>query len=272
MGGQIHVHRPRVMPDSAAFVHLAKAVELGHGAVMCVVALAWKAHPKWRLIIAGNRDEFHARAAAPLARWEAPAHVIAGRDLQAGGSWLGVSDEGRVAVVTNVRSADGPDPSLASRGELVSGFLAGAGRYAALETADLGDFNAFNLLIATSVDAHLLTNRPDPARAPLPPGIHSVSNGEVNEPWPRRDAIEAAMRDWINAGAANPYTLFGALGSELPLGPDSPPVFIRAPVYGTRCSSVIAVDAEGSGQIIERRFDAHGQPLGEVAQDFSWAV
>src|SRR5688572_15171238 len=91
---------------------------------MCVLALAWKASPRWRLIVAGNRDERHARPAAPLARREDAQHVLAGRDLQSGGSWLGVSDEGRFAVVTNVRGGS-TDPAPRSRGALVADFLRG---------------------------------------------------------------------------------------------------------------------------------------------------
>ncbi len=91
---------------------------------MCVVAVAIDAHPRWRLVVAGNRDEYHARASAPLARWDEVSGIIAGRDLVSGGSWMGVSEAGRFAVVTNIRDADGPDPAKLSRGALVADWLA----------------------------------------------------------------------------------------------------------------------------------------------------
>lgn len=91
---------------------------------MCLIAFAWQAHPRWRLLLAGNRDEFHARPSAALARWN-DSVVIGGRDLEAGGTWLGVTDAGRCCVVTNVR--DPRDPQLgASRGLLATDYLAGA--------------------------------------------------------------------------------------------------------------------------------------------------
>src|ERR1700754_2725628 len=96
---------------------------------MCILAFAWQAHPRWHLVLAGNRDERHDRPAAPLARWEAPADLIAGRDLKSGGTWLGVSEKGRLAVVTNLRGHGGPDPAKVSRGALVADLLAGEGAY-----------------------------------------------------------------------------------------------------------------------------------------------
>jgi uncharacterized protein with NRDE domain len=97
---------------------------------MCIAAFAWRAHPRWLLIAAANRDEYHARPAASLARWPDADHVLAGWDLQSGGTWLGVSEQGRFALVTNVRGYGLPDVDRASRGALVSDLLTGAGRYA----------------------------------------------------------------------------------------------------------------------------------------------
>lgn len=112
---------------------------------MCVVALAHRVHPDWPLILIGNRDEFHARPAAPLHQWADGSGIVAGRDLQAGGTWLGVhAPSGRAVVVTNVRGAM-PDPAKDSRGALVTDLLRGQGRFADPAVADLDRFNAFNL-------------------------------------------------------------------------------------------------------------------------------
>src|SRR5690606_4763458 len=117
---------------------------------MCVLAFAWCPHPRWRLVMAGNRDELHARPAQPLERWERPDHLLAGRDLQSGGTWLGVSEQegGRFAVVTNLRGHGPSEPGRASRGALVTGLLTGEGRYADPPDAALSDFNPFNLIFA----------------------------------------------------------------------------------------------------------------------------
>ncbi len=233
---------------------------------MCVVAIAWRAHPKWRLLVAGNRDEFHARSSAPVAQWDDYIGVIAGRDLISGGSWMGVSESERFAVVTNIRDADGPDPDKASRGALVSDYLVTGNLPYALE-----GFNPFNLIVVGPQDAHYLSNRPTPIQSALNPGIHSLSNAIPNEHWPRKDRLAAAVADWVAGAAAKPAKLFEVLYDETPADREAHPIFIRSPVYGTRCSTIIAVDHEGQGQIIERRFDADGAVTGETTIDFSWA-
>jgi len=251
---------------------------------MCVLAFAWAAHPRWRLVLAGNRDELHARPAAPLARWDAPGDVIAGRDLQSGGTWLGISEQGRLAVVTNLRGYGPPTPDRASRGALVSDLLSGSGRYADPDTAALDDFNPFNLIVADQSEAHFLTNRPEPTRTLLGAGVYGLSNGALDEPWPKTTQLKAALLDWLLRDVERPEALFDALAQErLPdfgLPPRSPsdvpqearqsPIFIRNSVYGTRCSTVVAVDADGHGVIVERRFDAGGEPRGEARLAFRW--
>jgi uncharacterized protein with NRDE domain len=234
---------------------------------MCVVALALDCHPRWRLVLAGNRDEYHERAAAPLARWaDAPA-VIAGRDLVAGGSWLGVSEAGRLAVVTNIRNPAGPDPAKASRGALVGDWLA-AGRAPELEV--LPGYNPFNLLLIGAGEARLFSNLPAPQEQRLHPGIHGLSNGHPGENWPRREAAEAELAAWGERDGA-PDELFTMLRDETLLDDGGLPIFINAPVYGTRCSTVVLVDRDGCGTITERRFAADGSAVGEVAIDFRWA-
>lgn len=232
---------------------------------MCVAAAAFRAHPRWRLVVIGNRDEFHERPTAPLARWDNG--VIAGRDLQAGGTWLGVTPAGRFALVTNLRVDGYPKPELASRGALVTDWLAGHVS-AAPET-----MNPFNLFMADAENAWHLTNYPDVQRLPLAPGIHGLSNGPHDAPWAKTRALEAALGAWLAAGENDPAPLFTALAdrTELPgTGPEPrfSPVFIRNPVYGTRCSTVLLIAADGIARIIERRFDADGKPSGETAITF----
>ncbi len=251
---------------------------------MCVLALAWQAHPRWRLVLAGNRDELHARPAAPLARWEAPDHLLAGRDLLSGGTWLGVSEQGRLAVVTNLRGYGPPQPDMASRGALVTDLLAGTGAFADPDAADLAAFNPFNLFLADRTGLRFLSNRPAAMRCALGQGVYGLSNGALDAPWPKTVQLKGALLGWLMTGETAPERLFDALASEMlpPVGlapsvpsdvPQEPlhsPVFIRNPVYGTRCSTVVAIDNGGAGVIIERRFGADGNATGETALDFRW--
>jgi uncharacterized protein with NRDE domain len=249
---------------------------------MCVLAFAWAAHPRWRLVLAGNRDEYHARPAAPLARWAEPYPLIAGRDLASGGTWLGVSETGRLAVVTNLRGHGPPDPGKASRGQLVTDLLAGTGRYADPQPAALVDFNPFNLIVVDTGQASFITNRPDPQRSRLAQGLYGLSNGRLDEPWPKTMRLKAALLGWLTADEGDPEGLFAALRetgvppvgappevpSDVPQEPPLSSIFIEHPVYGTRCSTVVLVDAEGRGLIAERRFAPDGSATGDTRIDF----
>lgn len=251
---------------------------------MCVLAFAWQAHPRWRLLLAGNRDEFHARPAQPLERWTEPHHLLAGRDLQSGGTWLGVSEQGRFAVVTNLRGFGAPVAGLASRGALVTDYLAGAGAYADPLTADLSAFNPVNLIVAARQGAHFLSNRPDVTRSALASGLYGLSNGRLDEPWPKTLRLKSCLLDWITGDARDPEWLFEGLHeqvlpdigleprtpSDVPQEPLQSPIFIRNPVYGTRCSTVVAIDTQGRGVIMERRFTADASETGRTSLTFSW--
>ena len=228
---------------------------------MCVVALAYQAHPDWPLILIGNRDEFHARPAAPLGHWEDGSGIVAGRDLQAGGTWLGVHQpSGRVVVVTNVRGAM-PDPTKESRGALVVDMLRGDGRFAAPAEADLDRFNAFNLF-AVDGAARLLTNRPKPLIASLAPGVHALANEPVEAPCPRAERLRAALMAVVEA-RADPEGLLDALTAE-----SDSALFLLGDVYGTRASTLVAISAAGDVHMVERRYEAGGRPAGTTALDF----
>lgn len=237
---------------------------------MCVAAIAWLANARWQLVVIGNRDEFHERPTAPLARWEADPimeGIIAGRDLQAGGTWLGVSETGRAALVTNLRAEGYPQAHLASRGALVTDWLAGQAP-AAPET-----MNPFNLFCADAEEAWHFANHPATLRRALTPGIHGLSNGAHDAPWAKTRALEAALADWLAANDDDLAGLFAALRDETELPGEGPEprfssVFIRHPAYGTRCSTVLTIAADGRGRIIERRFDAAGADAGETELTF----
>ena len=228
---------------------------------MCVVALALQTHPDWPLILVGNRDEFHARPAAALAAWDDGSGIVAGRDLQAGGTWLGVHQpSGRVVVVTNVRGAM-PDPAKESRGQLVVDMLRGAGRFADPATAHLDRFNAFNLFAVDGMP-RLLTNRPRPLIAALDPGVHALANEPVDAPCPRAERLRAALAAIVATGA-DPETLLDTLMAE-----DDPALFLRGDVYGTRASTLVTISATGDVRMIERRYEKGGRPAGTTALTF----
>ena len=229
---------------------------------MCVVALAHRVHPDWPLILIGNRDEFHARAAAPLHAWQDGGGIVAGRDLQAGGTWLGVHrPSGRVVVVTNVRGAM-PDPAKESRGALVADLLQASGRFADPAADDLPRFNAFNLFAVSEDSARLLTNRPVPLIMPLDAGVHALANEPIDSPCPRAERLRAALGAVV-AARADPEALLDTL-----MGENDPALFLRGDVYGTRASTLVAVSPDGAVKMIERRYEAGGRPAGTTALQF----
>ncbi|MCA0210682.1 MAG: NRDE family protein [Proteobacteria bacterium] len=229
---------------------------------MCVVALAHQTHPDWPLILVGNRDEFHARPAAPLAEWDNGSGIVAGRDMQAGGTWLGVHrPSGRVVVVTNVRGAM-PDPEKESRGALVSDLLRGEGQFSEPAAEDLPRFNAFNLFTVDGSAARLLTNRPVPLIMPLAPGIHALANEPVDAPCPRAGRLRLSLEAAVAAGS-DPGDLLDTLLAE-----DDPALFLRGDVYGTRASTLVTISATGDVRMIERRYEKGGRPAGTTALAF----
>ena len=254
---------------------------------MCLIAFAWNHHPRWRLLLAGNRDEFHARPSAPLARWPAPP-IIAGKDLEAGGTWLGVTDDGRCSVVTNVR--DPRDPQLGrSRGLLALDYLGGsvdATAHATALLATAADYRPFNLLTFDAKAAFYLGNRPDSRAQAITPGVHGRSNADFNTPWPKTRALMQRVEAWLGHGDDDDFApLFAALadphGYPDDLLPDTgiglererwlSSAFIRGERYGTRASTLVLIDHAGAGRIVERRFGPNGRPDGQTELRFGTA-
>lgn len=252
---------------------------------MCLVALAWKTHPRWRLVVAGNRDELHARPTAPLAAWD-DAPVLAGRDLRSGGTWIGLGPAGRVAVVTNVRDGlaqpfDGP-----SRGALPVAFLGGADA-ATAHAAELADravrYAPFNLVLADAGGCAYVGNHPGSGAHAITPGVHGLSNGAFDAPWPKTRRLRDALQEWALAGGDDPRPLWDALADERIAADDAlpdtgvglnlerrlSPAFIRQREYGTRASTLILVGHDGDARIHERRFGPEGVYEGETVLELA---
>ena len=246
---------------------------------MCLLVLAWQAHPRYRLVVAANRDEFHARPAAPLAKWPPPADMLAGRDLQAQGTWLGLDRTRRFGVVTNFRELQRPQPGAPSRGGLIPRYLGGsddaAAFFAALEP-DAAHYSGFNLLLSDARELWYGSNRAAPFARALPPGIYGLSNELLDTPWPKLTRVRAGFEAWLRTPAAAPAGLFALLADRTPAAQAQtdtgglPPEWARAlsapfvlhPRYGTRCASVLLLGAAGELRLIEQRFDAVGQETG----------
>ena len=242
---------------------------------MCLIALAWCAHPDYELIVAANRDEFHDRPAAPAAFWNDAPGVFGGRDLRQGGGWLALHESGRLAAVTNVRRMVPPDPRAPSRGALVAKFLSSnktAESYSRVLNASAADYAGFNLLLFDGHHLSYCTNSESFQSQSIEPGVHVLSNASLNTPWPKALRLRRALQAFINQRVASRKLLFTALGdceqasdAELPdtgVGLElerflSPP-FIRGDRYGTRASTVVTIAHDGRAEFIERCFAANG--------------
>jgi len=254
---------------------------------MCLLMIAWQAHPQYRLIVAANRDEYHERPAAPLAKWPPPSELIAGRDLGAGGTWLGIDRERRFGVVTNFRELQQPEPAAPSRGALIPSYLdAGggssptrAGAFLATLEPHAGRYSGFNLLLTDRDSLWYGTNRSTPFARRLESGVYGLSNELLDTPWPKLQRVRRGFESWLRGSEPPSATaLFALLADRTPaqegvpgetggLPPDWARVlsapFVLHPRYGTRCSTVVLLEPEGRLYIAERRFDSAGQPTGE---------
>jgi len=252
---------------------------------MCLLVVAWRSHPCYRLVVAGNRDEFHERPTAPLGWWSDAPGTLAGRDLRAGGTWLGLARSGRFGLVTNFRDANGASATAPSRGQLVPEFLGGdrpaAEFLEALRPVAAG-YAGFNLLVGDVHGLHYFTNVGDEAPLALPPGIYGLSNHRLDEPWPK--LVRARQRFAVAVADANPEPaqFFELLADRTPAEYASPPdrglppdleralsaPFVRHDRYGTRCSTVVLVEHGGRTVVLERRFDAAGVQSGAARIEF----
>ena len=249
---------------------------------MCLIAFAFKAHPDYRLILGANRDEFYGRPAEAMRWWPDHPSLLAGRDLKAGGTWLAVSKSGRFAAVTNYREDLKTQRGEHSRGELVTGFVAGKkSPLAYCNTIDPFGFAGFSLLAAAGDEMAYVSNRGDDARELLP-GVYALSNASLDTPWTKVLRGKSAIEALLEQGTFDAESIFRLLSDSEPaatdddvgtgLAPDiaravSAP-FIATPEYGTRCSTVLLAGASGHVEIHERRFDSAGAPVGDTRFEF----
>ena len=241
---------------------------------MCLLVFAFKMHADYPLIFAGNRDEFHGRPANAADLWDNHPELLAGRDLQAGGAWLGVTRTGRFATVTNFREPDVRGPGERSRGEIVVEYLTGSQSppefLAALEP-DAQQYGGFNLLLGSADAFHYFSNRNGPSTS-LRPDVYGLSNGWLDTPWPKVQRARRLFRDVVERGAFSPEDLLDVLADlHVPVDEDLPStgidlewervissIFISGPEYGTRASTVVLMHRSGEIIFVERSFGPNG--------------
>lgn len=248
---------------------------------MCLLLLAYRVHASYPLIVAANRDEFHERAAEPAHWWDAPS-IFAGRDHEAGGTWIGVSRSGRIAAVTNYRDPSITEPGIASRGELPVMALGGWDDDQMLNHFhhEGGRYNGFNLLFGSPARLLYLSNR-GAQRAELTPGIYGLSNHVLDTPWPKVVRGKERLTEYLaSPKQPEPEGLFELLrdrhrptdealpdtGIDLEWERLLAPIFIITRRYGTRCSTVIIINERNEILFAERTFDRQGNPIGSVLE------
>jgi uncharacterized protein with NRDE domain len=241
---------------------------------MCLILLALDAHPTYKLILAANRDEFYERPTAPLAFWDDAPSVLAGRDLRSGGTWLGITKNGRIAAVTNYRDPESEKPHAPSRGDLVKDYLLGIDTPQSylrrLDTVS-GRYNGFNLLVGTISQLFWYSNRGEGSQK-LQSGIHGISNHLLNTPWPKvsrgvealkrilSDAdttiepMQAALFDLLTDPSIPEDHLLPVTGVGVEWERILSPLFITSPEYGTRCSTLLFMDHQHQCTITERTY------------------
>lgn len=247
---------------------------------MCLIAIAFGVDPCRPLVVAANRDEAYARPTMPSHWWE-EAPILAGRDLEKGGTWMGISKSGHFCALTNYRDPAERTEGKKSRGHIVRSFLESD------HTADVflneldrerNQYPGFNVIAGTAEALHVYSSRSGKKAFPLEPGIHALSNAFLNTPWPKTECIKKQMAQSLGS-RENLFRMLqdkrAASDEELPATGVSlewerllSPIFIESPHYGTRCSTIVEVNSRQAANWTERTFK-RGFPVEEHAFSFN---
>ena len=253
---------------------------------MCLILFALAAHPDYPLIVAANRDEAYSRPTSPAAFWKDHPQVCAGRDLEQGGTWLGIARDSRVAAVTNYRQGARASRAERSRGELTRNFLIGDAEpasYMRAVEARATQYNGFSLIAGHPHALWFYSNRGGAVQR-ITPGVHGLSNHLLDEPWPKVRRGIAEMRSLLGAEeSALTVRLFELLADRAP-APDAylpatgiarereralSASFIAGEMYGTRASTLVLVRCDGDVLFRERSFGPGGAATGEIERRFT---
>jgi uncharacterized protein with NRDE domain len=252
---------------------------------MCLILLAIQSHPAYKLVIAANRDEFYERPTAPAAFWDSEPGLLAGRDLRAGGTWLGITTKGRIAAITNYRDPSSMKNDAPSRGSLVTDFL--SGQQSPVDYLDdlkraAHEYNGFNLIVGKKHELYWYSNREEGIRD-LSTGIYGVSNRLLDTPWPKVTRGKKMISTLLyEEKDPSPETFFSMLadrsvpddnklpdtGVGLELERMLSPIFITSPDYGTRSSTLLFIDRHDRVIFIEKTFNASPDHSTTVKHEF----
>jgi uncharacterized protein with NRDE domain len=252
---------------------------------VCLIVFALDRHPRYRLVLAANRDEYFNRPTAPAAFWTDAPQVLAGRDLEAGGTWLGVTRDGRLAALTYFREPVVPVHRLPSRGKLAADFLAGSmtpEEYLDTLRREEGQYGGFNILFGNARGLYYHTNRGD-VSVNVAAGCHGLSNGLLDTPWPKVAAARERLGCVLQNDSLEAEALFALLADRTPypdpLLPDTgigiererhlSPIFIAGSDYGTRSTSIVLIDRDNRLTFRERTWNERQEVVGEISFSLS---
>jgi uncharacterized protein with NRDE domain len=284
--GRVNYRRCAFAPTNRAYNKVRDSIRALLTYNVCLILFANEANPRYRLVLAANRDELYSRPTAPAAYWEEAPNVLAGKDLESGGTWLGVTRSGRVAAVTNFRGPGKAWENAPSRGNLVRGFLMSS------EPPDVfvdklrtraWNYNGFNLLVGSDQELWWYSNRYDEQPHRIVPGIHGLSNHLLDTPWPKVERGKRALERLIvgekeitaeqvfpiledRSPAADEELPDTGVGQELERVLSAP--FISTQYYGTRSSTVLLIEHTGSVTFVERSFNPRDESQKEARYEF----
>ncbi|MEM7181875.1 MAG: NRDE family protein [Spirochaetota bacterium] len=252
---------------------------------MCILFLAIGQHPKYPLILLANRDEFRTRPTAKAKFWQEHPQMLAGKDLQEGGTWLGIHKQGKLAALTNVRDIPAHQKGRKSRGHLVKDYLQGevqAQNYLQTIQQNPMQYNPFNLLVGDLQELYVYSNMQGKVHR-LEPGFHGLSNAFLNSPWPKLGKGIASLKQYIQGQELDKDELFDIMqqSEKAPdhLLPDTgvglqkerylSSIFIAGPDYGTSSTAIVLVDENRQVSFWERTFATEAKQTAEVHYNFA---
>lgn len=238
---------------------------------MCLIFFSLNNHPKYKLIVAANRDEFYNRRTMPMAFWNDAPQIVGGRDLEASGTWMAMNRNGKISLVTNYRDPAHINPKAPSRGQLVSDYLLNGDspdQYLSKILPHAKQYNGFNLLVGNTDKLWYLSNYGNGIQA-LTPGLYGLSNHLLDTPWPKVERGKEKFKTILDSNTLRPETLFELLHDESRAADQNLPdtgiglereralssMFIRTNGYGTRCSTVVLIDYQNKVHYSERIYN-----------------
>ena len=238
---------------------------------MCLIFISFQEHPSYKLIVAANRDEFHRRKTAAADFWKDYPNILGGRDLEANGTWLGVSRSGKISLLTNYRDPQHINPSAPSRGHLVSDFLednVAAEPYMKAVESRGKQYNGYNLIAGTADKLWYHSNYA-PGTQSIAPGLHGLSNHLLDTPWPKVERGKQLLEPILKQKRIEPSKIFEFLYDDHVAADNQLPdtgvglereralssMFIKSPDYGSRCSTVVLIDRQNHLLFSERVYD-----------------